>query len=96
MDCDLVAALRSRGVEVTTPLEAGLVGTPDDEQLAFAAANGYVLYTFNICDFYRLHTQWVSAGREHAGMILAINSGSRSANSYAVSCIFGQLWRPAA
>jgi hypothetical protein len=38
---------------------------------AFATTNECVLYTFNACDFYRLHSQWISAGREHAGMILA-------------------------
>lgn len=71
MDSDLVAALRSRGVTVITALDAGLIGAPDEEQLAFAAERGCVLYTFNVSDFYRLHTQWLNAGREHAGMILA-------------------------
>ena len=71
MDSDLVAALRSRGVTVITALDAGLVEKPDEEQLAFATERECVLYTFNVSDFYRLHTQWISAGREHAGMILA-------------------------
>jgi len=71
MDSDLVAALRSRGVTVITALDAGLAGKPDGEQLAFAVEHGCVLYTFNVSDFYRLHTVWAGAGREHAGMILA-------------------------
>lgn len=71
MDSDLVAALRSRGVTVVTALDAGLTEKPDEDQLAFAAERECVLYTFNVSDFYRLHTQWVGAGREHAGMILA-------------------------
>jgi len=71
MDSDLVAALRSRGVTVITALDAGLVEKSDEEQLAFAAAQGCVLYTFNVSDFYRLHTEWVGAGREHPRMILA-------------------------
>src|SRR3989442_14029299 len=71
MDSDLVAALRSRGVTVVTALDAGLTEKTDEEQLAFATERGCVLYTFNVSDFYRLHTQWVSAGQEHAGMILA-------------------------
>jgi len=71
MDSDLVAALRSRGVTVLTALGAGLTEKPDDQQLAFAAECGCVLYTFNVSDFYRLHAEWVGAGREHAGMILA-------------------------
>ena len=71
MDSDLVVALRSRGVTASTVLEAGHVGKTDEEQLALATASGCVLYTFNISDFYRIHTQWVNAGREHAGMIFA-------------------------
>jgi hypothetical protein len=71
MDSDLVAALRSRGIPVITAMDAGLVGKSDNEQLAFAAEHGCVLYTFNVSDFYRLHTEWAGAGREHGGMILA-------------------------
>ncbi len=71
MDSDLVAALRSRGVTVITALDAGLSEKPDEKHLAFAAERGCVLYTFNVSDFYRLHTEWVRAAREHAGMILA-------------------------
>ncbi len=70
MDSDLVAALRSRGVIVITALDAGLGETSDAEHLAFAAENGCVLYSFNASDFYRLHTEWTAAGREHAGIIL--------------------------
>lgn len=71
MDTDLVAALRSRGVEVITPADAGLIGKTDDEQLAFATERECVLYTFNVGDFFRLHAEWITAGREHSGMILA-------------------------
>ncbi len=66
----LVNALRSRGVTVLTALEAGLTGTPDEQQLAHATERDCVLYSHNASDFYRLHTEWVSTGREHAGMIL--------------------------
>jgi len=52
-------------------LDAGLTEKSDDEQLAFAAERGCALYTFNVSDFYRLHREWISAGRQHAGMILA-------------------------
>jgi len=71
MDSDLVAALRSRGVTVLTALDASLAERSDQEQLAYATEHGCVLYTFNVSDFYRLHTEWVNTGREHAGMILA-------------------------
>jgi hypothetical protein len=38
--------------------------------LAFATEHECVLYTFNVSDFYRLHTLWISARRDHAGLIL--------------------------
>ena len=71
MDSDLVAALRSRGVAVITVLDAGLTRRSDNEQLAYATGQVCVLYTFNVPDFFRLHEEWISAGREHAGMILS-------------------------
>ncbi len=52
-------------------MDAGLTEKADEEQLAFATERECVLYTFNVSDFYRIHTQWISAGREHAGLILA-------------------------
>jgi hypothetical protein len=71
MDSDLVAALRSRGVEAVTALDAGLIGKTAEEQLAFATEQQCVLYTFNVSDFYRLHTRWTGANKGHGGMILA-------------------------
>ena len=71
MNADLVAALPSRSVTAITALDAGLTGKPDEEQLSVATIHDCVLYSFNVSDFYRLHTQWTRAGREHAGMIPA-------------------------
>jgi hypothetical protein len=67
----LVNALRSRGVTVLTAWEAGLNGDPDEQQLAYATERECVLYSHNASDFCRLHTEWIGAGREHGGMILA-------------------------
>jgi predicted nuclease of predicted toxin-antitoxin system len=60
----LVSALRSRDVTVVTVMDAGQAERTDEEQLAFATERDCVLYTFNVSDFYRLHTQWINAGRE--------------------------------
>ena len=46
-------ALRSRGVDITTSHEAGLLGQGDDAQLAYAIQQGRVLVTFD-SDFFRL------------------------------------------
>jgi hypothetical protein len=63
--------LRARGVDVTTVREEGRQGGSDEAQLEFACSQGRVLYTCNIRDFYRLHGEFMAAGREHAGIILS-------------------------
>lgn len=67
----LFQGLRDKGVDVTTALEAGMLGTSDDEQLAWATTQGRVLYSFNRRDFFRLHTEYLSQGKSHAGILLA-------------------------
>ena len=67
----LVTALRSRGVDVLTPLDVGTSGWPDVEQLQFASEAGCAFFSFNVGDFVRLHTEWQNAGRTHVGIILA-------------------------
>jgi hypothetical protein len=71
MDGDLVLALRMRGVDVQTALEAGLIKHPDDEQLSYAASHERALYSFNVSDFAALHTRYMVEGKHHAGIILA-------------------------
>ena len=70
-DRDLVTALRARGVDVMTASEADLIERFDHEQLAWAATQGRALYSFNVGDFYQLHTLWLTQGRSHTGLILA-------------------------
>ena len=65
----LARGLRARGIDVTTVGEEGRKGLEDDEQLAHAASQGLVLYTFNISHFYRLHGEYMSQGKSHAGII---------------------------
>jgi hypothetical protein len=74
MDTDLVEAIRSRGLIVMTVTEAGLTGLADEQQLAFAAKQECVLYTYNVADFCRLHTEWLTSGREHAGLLLGVTT----------------------
>jgi hypothetical protein len=69
MDEDVVHALRIRGVDVLTPLNAGTLGRDDINQLDFATEQGRVLYTFNQSHFHQLHIQYVTGGRPHAGII---------------------------
>ena len=67
----LVAALRARGVDVLSASEADMLGRTDEEHLAYAAAQGRVICTFNRGHFYRLHTRYLTEGKSHAGVIRA-------------------------
>ncbi len=71
MDGDLVRALQARGVDVLSALEAGMVEKSDPLHLEYATAQGRVLYSFNVGDFHRLHTAWLTEGRSHCGLILS-------------------------
>jgi hypothetical protein len=71
MDRSLVRALRTRGVDVTTALDEGMIERSDREHLDYATGQGRVLYSFNRRDFYRLHTLYLGQGKTHAGIILA-------------------------
>jgi len=62
--------LRADGIDVLTVTQAGRRGLPDEEQLAFASAQGRTIYTSNARDYARLHDAWLSSGRGHAGIIV--------------------------
>lgn len=71
----LVKALLDAGVEIMTTTEAGNVGQNDDQQLSWAAARAYTLYSFNVRDFNRIHTAYMTQSKEHSGIILAQRQG---------------------
>jgi hypothetical protein len=71
MDRSLLHALRARAVDVITAFEAGMIEHSDADHLDYATVQGRVLYTYNIGDFYHLHTDYLAQGRSHAGIILA-------------------------
>ena len=73
-DRDLVRSLLARGVDVVTASDAGMIERPDEEHLDYATASGRVLFSFNVSDFYRLHTEYVARGKlvqEHLETFLA-------------------------
>lgn len=72
----LVQALQARGVDVQSALDVGLIRIPDLQHLEHAATEGRVLYSANVGDFHRLHTEFLEAGRSHAGIILIRQSYS--------------------
>jgi hypothetical protein len=67
----LVNALRARGMDVITALDAAMVEREDRDHLDFATQQGRVLFSFNRGDFYQLHSQTLLRGESHAGIVLA-------------------------
>lgn len=67
----LVNGLRARGIDVLTVGGEARTKLEDDKQLEFATSQGRVLYTFNTSDFYQLHTEWLTQGKAHAGIVFA-------------------------
>lgn len=66
----LMRALRARGVDVITALDAEMIERKDVEHLNYATGQGRVLCSFNVGDFCRLHNDCVAQGKSHAGIIL--------------------------
>src|SRR5687768_18495192 len=71
MDKRIVSGLRARGIDVLTAYEAGQVPRGDEEHLEFATSQDRVLFSFNIKDFYAIHSNWLKNGRSHAGIVVA-------------------------
>jgi hypothetical protein len=71
MDRDLMRALRARGVDVESALEAEMIGRSDAEHLDQPTLQGRVLFSFNVADFYRLHTEYLTQGKPHGGIVVA-------------------------
>ena len=67
----LTRALRARNVDVTTALDEDMIERPDSAHLAYATAQGRVLYSFNVGDFCRLHGEYLAQGKSHAGIIVS-------------------------
>ena len=54
----LADGLRRRGIDVTTTIDAGLSGADDVDHIAFALAEGRVIFTHDD-DYLKLHAQGV-------------------------------------
>jgi hypothetical protein len=70
MSVALARGLEARGVDVTTVADEHMRRRDDAEQLAFAAANGRTIFSFNVGDFMRLHAQYMRENRHHQGIVL--------------------------
>ena len=70
----IVGGLRRRGVDCLTCFEDGTHRLPDDEVLLRATELGRVVFTQD-ADFLTITAEWISAGKEFAGVVFAQQSG---------------------
>ncbi len=66
----LVAAFRNAGLDVVTVTEVDRQSCSDEQQLIWATEQGRAIYSYNRRDFCRLHSEFLAADRNHAGIVL--------------------------
>ena len=70
MDKALINGLRARNVDVITVIETKTQSYTDEKQLSLATSLNRVLYSHNISDFCRLHTEFTTESKIHSGIAL--------------------------
>jgi hypothetical protein len=83
-------ALRLRGWKALTTVEAANQRNSDIDQIRFATAEGCIILTYNVRDFPRLHNEILSAGGNHAGIVVA-TQGRPAANTRALLSLISSL-----
>ena len=69
-DKSLIAAFRSADLDVITVADVSKQRYSDEDQLIWAAEQERVIYSYNRRDFCRLHKEFLSVERNHAGIIV--------------------------
>jgi hypothetical protein len=75
----IVENLRQRGFDTLSARDASRLHLDDDAQLAFAVAEGRAFFTHNRYDFEQRHKRYLTEGRHHHGIILAMRRPSDAA-----------------
>lgn len=70
LDRGLIAGARQLGFDCLSVATEGRWGLADEFQLEFAASLDRVVFTSNVGHFVRLHYEWLTEGRRHAGIIV--------------------------
>ncbi len=67
----IAVALRLRGYDVMTVSELGRKGHTDIEQIKYASSEDRTIFTHNIADFCKIHSDITKRGHEHSGIIVS-------------------------
>ena len=97
---DVALALRLRGFDAVSVHKRGRQGLSDDQQLDYATAENRAIFTFNVADYLRLHSEYRSRTGVHAGIIVSkqlpigevIRRLLRLLNRVTATEIYNQLW----
>ena len=68
---EVVESLRTRGLDVTSALDAGMLRESDHEQLLYAVSQRRALVTHNRHDFEEEHRKFLEQGLKHYGIVVA-------------------------
>jgi predicted nuclease of predicted toxin-antitoxin system len=68
----LADGLRRAGYTVFRTGDVGNARAPDPVQLEYATVNNLAIVTANSKDYLLLHAQWLTEGREHAGIAIRV------------------------
>lgn len=71
----LAQALKNAVVDVVTAADANNLSLADEEQLIWATEQNRVIYSFNIGDFSRLHTNFIEQNMVRGGIIMVTRQG---------------------
>ena len=71
----LAQALRGRGFDAVAAREVGMAEASDDEQMAYAAAEGRAILTCNAQDFTPIFRDYWRKQRSHSGVIVSEQLG---------------------
>ena len=66
----LIAAFRNARLDVVTVTDVDRQSYSDEDQLIWATEQERVIYSYNRRDFCRLHSEFLAAKRNHAGIVL--------------------------
>jgi hypothetical protein len=67
----IAVALRLRGYDIKTVKDAGRKGISDIDQLRYSTSEDRAIFTFNVADFYKIHTEFIKNEINHNGIILS-------------------------
>jgi|SRR5579883_3368098 len=84
---EIAILARARGLDVVSGHELGHDGWSDEQQLAFAAAEGRCLVTADVKDFTRLSREWSAGGLPHSGVLCLPTPPARHQLTRAVAAL---------